>query len=389
MENKARAAARRPQTNQPILHLRTGDTFACSVTAIDEKGIAFKSAIGDSTFVPHAQVKALELMPEAEQVTIDRLKKERLLTLPRMQRDNPPTQLIRAVNGDYLRGRLVLMDDKELRVEVRLEIRTVLRSDVARIIWLHPDELDPDAKPARETQEATRVQVLPSDGNRLTFLADKLEGSTLSGKSALLGNCRVDLKEIDQLLVGGAIEESAATLAFHQWKLTPALEPLAAPDGEGNDGDGLQSVLVGKPAPEFELELLDGTKFRLSRERGNIVVLDFWASWCGPCLQTMPQVESVTREFSGTGVKLIAVNQQEMPDRIRDVVERLDLKAAVALDSEGLIGERYGAITIPLTVIIDRDGNVARVFSGGGATFGERLRTALGQVAGDSQNSEN
>lgn len=204
----------------------------------------------------------------------------------------------------------------------------------------------------------------------------------------LLGACRVDLGKIDQLLVGAAIEESAATLAFHQWKLSPALEPLAAPEGDNGDSEGLASVLVGKPAPDFELELLDGDKFRLNRERGSVVVLDFWASWCGPCLQTMPQVETVAREFAGAGVKLISVNQQEMPERIRDVLARLELKAVVALDREGLIGERYGAITIPLTVIIDRDGNVVRVFSGGGATFGDRLRSALEQVAGGSRKSE-
>jgi thiol-disulfide isomerase/thioredoxin len=137
---------------------------------------------------------------------------------------------------------------------------------------------------------------------------------------------------------------------------------------------------VGKPAPDFELELLDGSKFRLSREQGRIVVLDFWASWCGPCLQTMPQVDEVTREFAPIGVKLVAVNQQEMPDRIREVLDRLSLNMPVALDSEGRIGEKYGATAIPLTVIVGADGAVARVFTGGGPTFGERLRTALKEV---------
>jgi thiol-disulfide isomerase/thioredoxin len=388
MESKAMATARRARSSESVLHLRSGDTFSCTVTGIDEKGVEFKSAVSDSTFVPHAEIKVLELMPEAAPVAIDKVKKERLLTLPRMQRDNPPTQFIRAANGDYLRGRLISMDDKLLCVEVRLETRTLLRQNVARIIWLHPDELDPDAKPALDTPLGTRVQALPADGNRLTFLADKLEGSILSGRSDLLGNCRVDLNRIDQLLIGAAIEESASTLAFHQWKLTSAREPLPAPDGDGSDSEGLQSALVGKPAPDFELELLSGAKFRLSRERGSIVVLDFWASWCEPCLRTMPQVETVSQEFAGDGVKLISVNQQEMPERVRDVLERLKLKAAVALDREGLIGEKYGAITIPLTVIVDRDGNVARVFSGGDGTFAERLRTALQQVARGPQKSE-
>jgi thiol-disulfide isomerase/thioredoxin len=381
IENRAMNVARRAAGAQPILHLRSGDTIPCTISDISEKGVTFKSAVGDATFLPHSRIKVLELMPEATPVAIDRLKKERLLTLPRMQRDNPPTQLIRAANGDYLRGRLLSMDDKQLQIEVRLEKRTILRQDVARIIWLHPDELDPDAAPVVEETRGTRVQALPADGNRLTFYPEKLAGSILSGRSDLLGQCRVDLASVNQLLIGAAIERSAAQLTFHQWKLSPALEPLPEPDGEAGDSDGLQSPLVGKPAPDFELEMLEGGKFRLSRELGSVVVLDFWASWCGPCLQTMPQIDAVAGEFAADGVKLIAVNQQEMPERIREVVDRLQLKAPVALDSEGLIGEKYGAITIPQTVIIDRQGNVVRVYPGGGSTFGERLRTALEEVA--------
>ena len=174
-------------------------------------------------------------MPEAKSAAIVKQKKERLLTLPRMQRDSPPTQLIRSQDGDYLRGRVVSMDDRELQVEVRLETKTVPRDKVARIIWLHPEEENEEARSA-EPHGGTRVQALQSDGNRLTFYADKFAGETLSGHSDLLGPCRVEIAGLDEVLFGDTIEQSAATLAFHQWKLTPAAEPLANPDGEGEEG---------------------------------------------------------------------------------------------------------------------------------------------------------
>jgi peroxiredoxin len=370
------------------LHLRSGDLFQCTVTSINEKGVQLKSALTDATFVPHSNIKVLELLPDTAAVAIAAPKKERLLTLPRMQRDNPPTQLIRSVNGDYLRGRLTAMDDQELHVEVRLETKPVPRSNVARIIWLHPDEIDAAAAPADDSPAVTRVQALPADGNRLTFLAEKVEGSTLSGKSELLGTCRVDLRNIDQLLVGAAIEQTAAQLAFHQWKLKPALDPLAAEEGEASDSEGLASVLVGKPAPAFELQLLDGGNFELADEKGQVIVLDFWASWCGPCLQLMPQVDEVVREFAADNVRLITVNQQETPERIRTVLERLSLKIAVALDREGLVAERYGAVTIPQTVIIDREGKVARVFASTSARFDEQFRAALQSVVAGSAAAE-
>jgi len=377
---KTPIAIRMPTSGQSILHLRSGDTLACRVTSIDEKGITLKSALTDATFVPHARIKVLELMPGATPVAIARSKKERLLTLPRMQRDHPPTQLIRSFNGDYLRGRLLAMDEKELQVELRLETKTVLRQNVARIIWLHPDEIDADAGPAFDESAGTRVQALPADGNRLTFSAEQLEGSTLSGRSELLGQCRIDIQQINQLLVGAAIEQSASGLSFHQWKLKSALDPLAAEEGEDSDSEGLASVLVGKPAPDFELELLEGGKFHLAEEKDKIIVLDFWASWCGPCLQVMPQVDEVAREFAGDNVKLVSINLQETPERIRTVLERLELKTAVALDREGIVAEKYGAVTIPQTVIIDRQGNVARLFVSASARFDEQLRTALRQV---------
>ena len=86
-----------------MLHLRCGDTIPGLVTRIDERGIEFRSTVSDATFVPHEQIQAIELMPEAKSTTIVKQKRA-ALTVPRMQRDSPPTQLIRSDDGDYLRA---------------------------------------------------------------------------------------------------------------------------------------------------------------------------------------------------------------------------------------------------------------------------------------------
>ena len=365
-----------------VLHLRSGDTIPCSAARIDETGVTYKSSVSDATFIPHAQLKVLELAPRITAGQIAKNKKERLLTLPRMQRDSPPTQLLRSLDGDYLRARVLSMDEKEIRVEVRLETRVIPRNQVARMIWLHADEMDgaPPALPASESPSGTRVQSLPADGNRLTFYAEQVAGTKLSGKSPLLGDCRVDLLEIDQLVLGPAIEQTASSLAFHQWKLRNAPDPLEAPADGGSGSEGLESVLVGKPAPDFELDLLTGEKFHLAEQKGKIIILDFWASWCGPCLQAMPQVDRVAHEYSDRDVRLVAVNLEETPERIKAALERLKLDTTVALDKNGRIAEKYGATAIPQTVIIDRDGVVARLFVGGGARFDDQIRTALDSV---------
>src|SRR5262249_12272986 len=137
------------------------------------------------------------------------------------------------------------------------------------------------------------------------------------------------------------------------------------------------SPMVGKPAPDFELDLLGGKSFRLSKARGKVVILDFWATWCGPCVSAMPQVERVAREFRDRDVQLVAVNLQETEKQITSMLERHKLDVTVALDRDGDVALKYAASAIPQTVIIDREGNVSRLFVGGGPQLEGQLREAV------------
>ena len=132
------------------LYLRDGDVIPSIVTKIDENGVWFRSSLSASTFVSNEKVKAVELArsprTRAPRCVLTRAKRDRLLMLPRMQKTDPPTHLIRSKNGDYLRGRVTGMDDKTLKFEVRLENKDVPRDRISRIIWLHADELDPSKK---------------------------------------------------------------------------------------------------------------------------------------------------------------------------------------------------------------------------------------------------
>ena len=150
------------------------------ITRIDgDEGVWFKSSLSGSTFVRHEKVKAIELAtvePNSSIIQLTRVKLERLLTLPRMQKTDPPTHLIRSKNGDYIRGRIVKMDDKTLQVEVRLENRDIPRERIARIIWLHADEIDPSKKPAQPAgaSDTSRVQVLRQRRHPADILSGKI-----------------------------------------------------------------------------------------------------------------------------------------------------------------------------------------------------------------------
>ncbi len=225
------------------------------------------------------------------------------------------------------------------------------------------------------------VQAQLDDGNRLTFAPDHVKDSILSGVSDAIGPCRVALDKVDQLFFGSAINEAATRAAYQQWKLQYAIEPQVAQEqndkSSGGASAGTESILVGKAAPDFELEMMGGERFRLSEHKGKIVVLDFWATWCSHCLQSMPELVRLHAESAGRDVEVIAVNLEESRDAISAMLERQKWKIPVALDRDGVVAARYGVTAIPQTVVIGRDGSVVRHFIGGGSNVTKTLADSV------------
>jgi thiol-disulfide isomerase/thioredoxin len=310
-----------------------------------------------------------------------------------MQKNNPPTHLVASTGGDILRTNVLTLSPETLVVESRLETKSIPRNRVACLIWLHNQNEKPAADatqtlPATDTDtDSPRVLAVRADGVRLTFVPKECTGTELIGKSELLGDCRLGLIKVDYLVLGSMIDSLTEEQLFHEWKLTDAAEPrYVAEEAQGTAGDASTagSGLIGKPAPDFKLELLDGSEFKLSEQKGRVVVLDFWASWCGPCMQSLPQVDSVVAEFADRDVKLVAVNMQEDRDSIKSALERLEIKPAVVLDIDGAAAEHYQVTAIPHTVVIDSQGNIAKLFIGSGPETAAQLRTTIEELVSSS-----
>ena len=114
----------------------------------------------------------------------------------------------------------------------------------------------------------------------------------------------------------------------------------------------------GQTAPEFTLRTLDGAEVRLSELRGKVVVLNFWATWCGPCREEMPLFEQAKAEREADGLVILAVNVQESDGQVRPFVERLGLTYSIGMDKNGSLARRYEVRSYPTTYFIGRDGTI-------------------------------
>ncbi len=154
----------------------------------------------------------------------------------------------------------------------------------------------------------------------------------------------------------------------------PSNEEIAGGGGHGPDGD---HDSIGEPAPALSLATLDGGRMSIAELKGQVVVLDFWAVWCKPCLMALPGVIEVTSELADKGVAFYAVNQLDSKDKISSLLKEKGWALPVALDTDGSAGQAFGVSGIPHTVIIDRDGVIRHVHSGFFPGMEKQLKTEV------------
>jgi len=122
--------------------------------------------------------------------------------------------------------------------------------------------------------------------------------------------------------------------------------------------------VVGGVAPDFEAVGTDGDEFRLSRTRGQVVVLNFWATWCEPCRAEMPLLEARSRALGSAGLLVVGVNFDEPVDVVRAFQAELGLTFPIVLDPGGRIQAQYQVLGYPSTFFVDRSGVIQIVHIG-------------------------
>jgi len=121
---------------------------------------------------------------------------------------------------------------------------------------------------------------------------------------------------------------------------------------------GASGADTSSPAPAFTLSELGGQSASLSQYKGQVVMLNFWATWCGPCQQEMPLLDQMYKKYKPAGFTLIGVNVDKDAPPVKQLLERKPVSFPVLLDPASQVSKAYHVDEMPSTVLIDRKGNV-------------------------------
>ncbi len=121
---------------------------------------------------------------------------------------------------------------------------------------------------------------------------------------------------------------------------------------------------VQQAAPDFTLKSLNGSNLRLKEQRGQVVLINFWASWCGPCRQEMPLLEKIHQRYRDAGFAVWGVNVEGEVAPAADVAKQTKVTFPVLIDEGQKVSELYDLEAMPSTVVVDRDGTVRYIHRG-------------------------
>ena len=137
------------------------------------------------------------------------------------------------------------------------------------------------------------------------------------------------------------------------------------------------STLEGQAAPDFVLKSSGGENLRLSEYRGDVVMINFWATWCGPCRQEMPLLDDLYGRYERVGFTLLGVNIDDDSRRAMKMIEELGVSFPVLFDDSKDVSKLYAVEAMPVTVLVDREGTVRHVHHGYKPGYEEKYLTEI------------
>lgn len=355
-----------------------GTILPCKVLSISEKTVLFQSPYCDATEIPLEFIKGcvLNLQQEglAKKITTESI--ERAMMIPRFARDLEPQHILVAKNGDLLRGTLVALDEKKVSFDSRAELLRINRERIHAIISL-------------DARDDSKAESNPLLDNAVTFDCGEdfvIVGELLSTEQTLVLDvpgcceCRVPRDSVRAIRRNSSWADLSQFYNYTTWSHASAIEPRwkepPAPTGNAQE-------MVGTIAPEIELETVSGEMFRLSDHRGKVVVLDFWATWCNPCIKGIPGYLEMMKDFSPAEVTFAAVNNGQPASVVEKHLKQTGWDVLIPLDMQGIAASKYNVSGIPHLAVIDQTGRIRRVKIGYSPTSANLVKSLIKELLRD------
>ena len=134
---------------------------------------------------------------------------------------------------------------------------------------------------------------------------------------------------------------------------------------------------VASPAPEITMHTLDGKPLTLASLKGQVVLLDFWASWCAPCRKSFPFLDELQKRHATDGLRVVGLTLEEDDAAVTSFLEAVPAAFTIARDPSELSGEAFGVVAMPTTFLIDREGSIAARFEGGDESVHKKVEAAV------------
>lgn len=128
--------------------------------------------------------------------------------------------------------------------------------------------------------------------------------------------------------------------------------------------EDVEVLKVGDKAPDFVLEDMEGNKHKLSEYEGEGVFLNFWGTWCKPCVKEMPAMDRQFTEYKDQGVNVLAVNIAQSDFEVQSFADRFDLSFPIAIDRSKSVMTAYNIRPLPTTVLVNPEGDIQRIVTG-------------------------
>lgn len=142
----------------------------------------------------------------------------------------------------------------------------------------------------------------------------------------------------------------------------------------------VSAVEIGDLAPNFTLKSTQGENLNLVEQRGQIIVINFWASWCGPCRKEMPILQTFYNKYNSLGMSVWGINVEQENQAGRDFLADLKLSFPIFFDNRNTVAADYQVEAMPTTIIVDRNGKIRYAFKGYKDGYEQKYAKAIKQL---------